>query len=252
MKLPILLAIPLVLSLFVFAGVSHADSATDAKAIELLEKIDNLYQQENSHAVMTMEIVTADFSRSMTLESWALGLNYSLVRILEPKKEAGVSTLKREKNMWNFLPKINKVIKVPPSMMMGSWMGSDFTNDDLMREGSWVDAYDVVLSQTDSLYTLDLTAKATTVTVWGAMQIVVTKDNLLPIRQTYFDEDGQAMREMRFSAIQTFGDITLPTVMELVPLNKPGNKTQVTYNSMEFDIDLESDFFTLQNLKKRR
>jgi outer membrane lipoprotein-sorting protein len=186
------------------------------------------------------------------MESWSIGLDYSLVRVLEPKKEKGISTLKREKDMWNYLPKIRKVIKVPPSMMMGSWMGSDFTNDDLMREGSWVEEFDVTLSETDTRYTLDLKAKPDTVTVWGAMQIIIEKERLLPVKQVYFDEDGSPMREMLFTEVKTFGDVTLPTVMELRPLNKPENRTRVIYESMEFDLDLQEDFFSLQNLKKSR
>lgn len=220
--------------------------------VALLEKIDKLYQQENSHASMTMEIETRDFKRSISLDSWAIGLDYSLVKVTAPKKEQGIATLKRENEMWNYLPKINKVIKVPPSMMMGSWMGSDFTNDDLMREGSWVDEYVVTLSEDDSLYYLDLVAKENTVTVWGRMQVLIEKQRLLPVKQIYFDEDGTAMREMTFSEVKTFDGVTLPTVLELVPLNKEGNKTRVVYQSMEFDIDLDESYFSLQNLKKRR
>lgn len=240
----------LTLALFSFSSMALADS--QARAIELLEKIDNLYQQDNSYAVMTMEVVTPDFERSMTLESWAIGLDYSLVRVLEPKKEKGVSTLKREQDMWNYLPKIRKVIKVPPSMMMGSWMGSDFTNDDLMREGSWVEEFDVTLTETDALYVLDLVAKPDTVTVWGKMQIEIEKQRLLPVKQIYFDEDGSAMREMHFRDVKTFGEVTLPSVMELRPLNKPENLTRVIYQSMAFDQDIDESFFTLQNLKKSR
>ena len=246
MKLILIVATCLILS------IGPAFSETDPKAIELLERVDNLYQQDNSHAVMTMEISTPDFSRSMSMESWALGLDYSLVRVLEPKKERGVSTLKRENDMWNYLPKIKKVLKVPPSMMMGSWMGSDFTNDDLMREGSWVDEFDVALSEDDSRYTLDLVAKPNTVTVWGKMQIIIDKSNLMPIKQTYFDEDGSPMREMIFSEVKSFSGVMLPTVMELKPLNKPENVTRVIYESMEFNVDIDEDFFSLQNLKKTR
>jgi len=246
----VILRIITILSVIII-GSSTANADSDAKAIELLEKIDNLYQQDNSHAVMTMEIATPDFERSMSMESWSIGLDYSLVRVLAPKKEKGVSTLKRENDMWNYLPKINKVIKVPPSMMMGSWMGSDFTNDDLMREGSWVEEFDVVLTEGDALYTLDLVAKPDTVTVWGAMQITIDRQTLLPVMQTYFDEDGSAMREMSFTDVKTFGEVTLPTVMELIPLNKEGNKTRVIYENMEFNVGIEEDFFTLKNLKKR-
>ncbi|TCS41407.1 outer membrane lipoprotein-sorting protein [Reinekea marinisedimentorum] len=240
------------LSTLCFLLLPYPLLAEGIDGVQLLEKIDNLYQQENAHASMTMEIETKDFSRSVSLDSWAIGLDYSLVKVTAPKKEQGIATLKRENEMWNYLPKINKVIKVPPSMMMGSWMGSDFTNDDLMREGSWVDEFDVTLSETGNLYQLDLLAKENTVTVWGRMQILVEKHSLLPVRQIYFDEDGTAMREMTFSEVKTFDGVTLPTVLELVPLNKEGNKTRVVYESMAFDIDLDEDFFSLQNLKKRR
>lgn len=235
-----------------FGLLPMAWAETDPKAIELLDRVDTLYQQENSRAVMTMEVQSPDFNRSMTMESWAQGLDYQLVRILEPKKERGVSTLKREDEMWNYLPKIRKVIKVPPSMMMGSWMGSDFTNDDLMREGSWVEEFDVTLTEDGDLYILDLIAKPDTVTVWGAMQIHIQQESLLPVKQIYFDEDGTAMREMRFSEVKTFDGVTLPSVMELQPLNKPGHLTRVIYQEMEFDVELDDDTFSLQALKKRR
>lgn len=225
---------------------------TDPRAVELLTKIDNLYQQENAYAVMTMEIVTPNFERSISLESWSIGLDYSLIRILEPKKERGTATLKRESDMWNFLPKVNRVISVPPSMMMGSWMGSDFTNDDLMREGSWVEEFNVTLSENESIYTLDLQAKPDTVTVWGAMQIEIDKATLLPLKQLYIDERGDVVREMTFTDVRTFGDVTLPTVMQLIPLNDPGNLTRVIYEDMQFDVDIDEDFFSLQNLKKSR
>lgn len=242
----------LVATAIMLMAAINAFAEVDPKALELLEKMDNLYQQENSYARMTMEITTPDYERSMTMETWSIGLDYSLVRILEPQKDRGVATLKREKEMWNYLPKVQRVVKVPPSMMMGSWMGSDFTNDDLMREGSWVDGFQVTLTERDGAYILDLVAKPDTVTVWGAMQIQVDAATLLPLKQIYFEEDGSAAREMRFSEVKTFGDVTLPTVMELVPLNKPNQFTRIIYQSMEFDLDIDSEFFTLQNLRRMR
>lgn len=238
-----------ILTLF-SAVLALADS--ESKAIELLERVDNLYQQDNAYAKLTMEIQTPDYQRSMTLESWSIGLDYSLMRVLAPKKELGVATLKRGDEMWNYLPKIRKTIKVPPSMMMGSWMGSDFTNDDLMREGSWVEEFNVALKEIDGVYVLDLVAKENTVTVWGAMQIHIDTESLLPIKQLYIDEDGSVVREMAFTDIKTFGEVTLPSVMTLKPLNKEGNLTRVIYDDMQFDVDIDERFFTLQNLQKRR
>ncbi|MBU2862657.1 outer membrane lipoprotein-sorting protein [Reinekea forsetii] len=221
-------------------------------ATELLIKVDKLYHQDNAYAKLTMEIQTPDYQRTMSMESWSIGLDYSLMRVLTPKKEQGVATLKRENEMWNYLPKIRKTIKVPPSMMMGSWMGSDFTNDDLMREGSWVEEFEVDLKAENGQYILDLVSKENTVTVWGAMQIVIDQETLLPIKQIYLDEDGSAVREMVFSDIKTFDGVTLPSVMTLTPLTKEGHLTRVTYDELSFNVEIDSDFFTLQNLQRRR
>lgn len=231
---------------------SLAFAASNPSALELLEKVDKLYQQDNAYAKLTMEIQTPDYQRSMSMESWSIGLDYSLMRVLAPKKEQGVATLKRGNDMWNYLPKIRKTIKVPPSMMMGSWMGSDFTNDDLMREGSWVEEFDVQLSEANGQYILDLVAKESTVTVWGAMQIIIDQTTLLPIKQTYFNEDGTAVREMTFTEIKTFDGVSLPSVMTLTPLNKQGQVTRVIYDDLQFNVDVDESFFTLQNLKRRQ
>lgn len=222
----------------------------DPKAVELLERIDELYQQDTAHSTLTMTIVTPDYERSLTLESWSIGLDYSLIRVLEPIKERGVSTLKRENEMWNYLPKIRKVVKVPPSMMMSSWMGSDFTNDDLMRETSWVEEYAVEMEETDEFYHLDLTPREQTVTVWGRMDVTIRKSNLLPVTQNYYDEDGTLQRVMEFSDVTTFDGVTLPATMTLTPQDEEGY-TRVTYDDMEFNVDLDDAFFTLQNLRRR-
>ncbi|GGX64080.1 outer membrane lipoprotein-sorting protein [Saccharospirillum salsuginis] len=238
-----LMAIPLLLS-------PALAEQNDPKAVELLERIDQLYQQDSAHATLSMNIVTPDYERSLKLESWSIGLDYSLIRVLEPRKERGVSTLKRENEMWNYLPKIRKVVKVPPSMMMSSWMGSDFTNDDLMRETSWVEEYTVTLEETDDLYILDLTPKEQTVTVWGRMEVTIRQSDLLPVTQKYFDEDGSLKRVMEFSDVTTFDDVTLPATMTLIPQDEEGH-TRITYEALEFNVDLDESFFTLQNLRKR-
>lgn len=221
------------------------------QALALLERIDNLYRLDSSEATITMEVKTENWQRSMTMEAWSKGMDYTLVRILSPKKEKGISTLKRDTQMWNYFPKIRKVIKVPPSMMMGSWMGSDFTNDDLVREVSLAKEYNVSLSSTQAIHTLTLIPKQNTVTVWGKIIATVDSKTLLPIKQTYFDEDGQAMREMVFSENKNFDGKLLPSVMVLTPLNKTKQYTKMTYDSLSFNTDIKADVFTLRNLKRR-
>ena len=239
------------LMLLVVVMTIPAQAENTPSATELLERMDTLYQQDSAHAIMTMTVVTPDYQRTMQLESWSLGLDYALVKVLEPVRERGVATLQRDTEMWNFLPKINKVVKVPPSMMMGSWMGSDFTNDDLMRDTSWSEEYDVSLSATADTYELQLTPFENTVTVWGAMTLIVDKASLLPLEQRYFDEDGEQMRVMTFSNVTDFDGTALPATMTLTPLNKDGQYTEVEYQQLEFNVGLDDGFFTLQNLRRR-
>ena len=232
-------------------GQQESVGANQQQALALLERIDNLYRLDSSEAIITMEVKTQNWQRSMTMQAWSKDMDYTLVRILSPKKEKGISTLKRNNQMWNYFPKIRKVIKVPPSMMMGSWMGSDFTNDDLVREVSLAKEYRVSLNSTDSVHTLTLIPKANTVTVWGKIIATVDSKTLLPIKQVYFDEDGTAMREMTFTKTKNFDGKLLPSVMTLTPLNKQNQYTKMTYDRLTFNTGLDSDVFTLRNLKRR-
>lgn len=230
--------------------LTSAAAESDPKAVELLERMDQLYQQDASHATMTMHIKTPDYERTMKMESWSMGLDYALVRVLEPVRDRGVSTLKRENDMWNYLPRVNRVVKVPPSMMMGSWMGSDFTNDDLMRDASWVEEYSVTLVEEEARYLLRLVPREQTVTVWGGMEIDIDRSTLLPLEQRYYNEAGTLMRVMAFAEVREFDGIALPARMVLTPLNKEGHQTTVEYNDLTFDVNLSENWFTLQNLRR--
>lgn len=229
----------------------QATAAIEAEAVALVKKIDELYRSKSSQAAMSMEIVTPNWQRTLAMEAWTRGMDDTFIRVLSPKKDRGVATLKLDREMWNYFPKINKVIKVPPSMMMGSWMGSDFTNDDLVREVSLVEEYHVILDDSGELYQLTLVPKAQTVTVWAKISIKVTKDKNLPVEETYFNEKGEAVRVMTFSEVKMFSGREMPSVMTMTPLNKSGHKTVVRYEQLQLDVSVEDDIFTLRNLQKR-
>jgi len=203
-----------------------------------------------SQATMVMSIETPNWQRTLTMESWSLGMDYTLVRIQSPKKDAGIATLKRDSQMWNYFPKVRRVIKVPPSMMMGSWMGSDFTNDDLVRESSLAKDYEVSLSEETKEYVLTLIPNANTITVWDKIKIWIDKSQLLPTKEVFYDDKGTAMREMQFSNIRDFGGRKLPAKMSLIPLNKEGHKTEVEYKKLCFDVNIDESFFSLRELKR--
>jgi len=242
-------AVFLIFSLGTAGGTAHAESS--AEALSLLRKVDELYRSDSSQAELMMKIDTPDWSREMRIQSWSKGMKKTLIRVLAPKKDRGVATLRVDREMWNFFPKINQVIKVPPSMMMGSWMGSDFTNDDLVRETSLVEEYNVTMKTQGDQHLLTLIPKATTATVWGKIEVTVDKKSMLPEEQTFYDEKGKKVRLMRFKDVKDFGGRKLPAVMELIPLTKEGHKTTMTYEKLKFDTSISDGFFSLRSLQER-
>lgn len=218
---------------------------------QLVDRVDELYRSESSYSKLRMLIQTPNWKRELRLEAWSRGTGYTLIRIHEPKKDHGIATLRRDREMWNYFPKINKVVKVPPSMMMGSWMGSDFTNDDLVKQTRMSEEYDIVLTEDAKVYSLTLTPKAVAVTVWGKIELRVEKDSLLPLEEVFYDERGKKMRIMSFLDRKTFATRTLPAKLELVPVSKTGHKTVVVYDDVIFNAGVKDDIFTLQELQKR-
>lgn len=230
-----------------------ADQKKEAR--DILKTIDELYRSDSSQAQFEMEIVTPHWRRTLKINAWSKGMEKTFLRILEPKKERGMATLRIGNEMWNYLPKTNKVIKIPPSMMMGSWMGSDFTNDDLVKEYTFLEDYrfeftDIENPAEDQVY-IKCTPKKDRPIVWGHIVVAVDEKDYLPVWQKYYDEKGKLMREMTFRDIKTFDDRTVPSVMELVPLNKEGHRTTIRYLEARFDIDIPDSIFTLRNLRSR-
>ena len=243
-----LAALSLFLSFPAFAGETPR---------EIIDKVDRILRGDSSHGTATMEVVTQHWERTLSMEIWSLGTDYSLVRITAPAKEAGTATLKVKDDIWNYLPKVDRTIKIPASMMMGSWMGSHFTNDDLVKESRLVDDYDIALPfegerEGVEVWELRLTPKPEAAVVWGRVEYQVRKKDLMPIWAKYYDEDGKLIRTLAFSEFKTFDGRLVPTVMMMTPEDKPGEHTMVRYHSLAFDVHLDPSFFSLSNLKTRR
>jgi hypothetical protein len=204
-----------------------------------------------------IDLVTENWERSLTMEVWSLGTEYSLVRVLAPPKETGTATLKAGHDIWNYLPKVDRTIKIPASMMMGSWMGSHFTNDDLVKDSRLVDDYDIAIGFEGArdgveVWELVLTPRPEAAVVWGRIEYQVRKKDLMPVWARYYDEDGKRARTLVFSEFKTMGGRLVPTVMDMRPEDKPGERTTVRYQKLDFGVSLDASFFSLQNLKRGR
>ncbi|MCB9546531.1 MAG: outer membrane lipoprotein-sorting protein [Myxococcales bacterium] len=218
----------------------------------LSHTLDALFRADTSQGVMAMTVVTPDYERTLKMSVATRGLDDTLVRILEPHKERGISTLKKGTEMWNYLPRIKKVMRIPPSMMMGSWMGSDFTNDDLVRGSSWEADYTATLAP-------DLPADAPCIVyvprpqaavTWSKVEACFAGSPALPVRLDYFDEKGRKARTMTFEAIKELGGRRIPTKTTLVPLLKPGHRTVMEYLEMTYDAPLPPNTFSQAALRR--
>ena len=228
--------------------------ATSAK--EILERVDDLWRGESSFAEMSMEVKTEHYERTMKLKAWSLGKDRSLFIITYPPKDRGVATLKSEQDIWNYLPRVNRVIRVPTSMMMANWMGSHFTNDDLVKESRMSDDYESEVTFEGEregilIYELTLVPKPDAPVVWGRIEISVVQDTLTPVRALYYDEDGVLIRTMEFSDLKIWGGREVPAVMTLIPEDKPEERTVITYDSLNLDLDLDADFFSRANITRK-
>jgi hypothetical protein len=199
-------------------------------AADIIDRVDRIMRGESSRGTATMEVVTEHWERSMTMEIWSLGTDYSLIRITAPKSEEGTATLKADEDIWNYLPRVDRTIKIPASMMMGAWMGSHFTNDDLVKESRLVEDYDIVISYEGDrdgveMWEFELTPKPEAPVVWGRIEYQVRKNDLMPTWARYYDEDGELVRTMTFGDFREMGGRLVPAAMDMLPEDKPGSHT---------------------------
>ena len=247
------LVIPLgLLGCFFSPLITHAQSAR-----EIIDRVDRLMRGESSIARFTMDIQTENWDRSLTLRAWSLGTEHALIRVEAPQREAGTATLRADQEVWNYLPRVDRTLKLPSSMMAGSWMGSHFTNDDLVKESRLVDDYEIEIEFNGTRDGVDvweflLVPLPEAPVVWGKIRYQVRKENLLPTWTRYYDESDELIRTMTFSENRMMGSRLVPTVMTIRPADKPGESTVIRYHELDFDVDLDEDYFSLRNLRSAR
>ncbi|MCG2725224.1 MAG: outer membrane lipoprotein-sorting protein [Elusimicrobia bacterium] len=239
-----------------FSFALEKNEVSGITPLELLKKIDELYRSDSSYGEMEMEVVTPNWTRTIGIKSWTRGMKKTFMYITAPQKDEGITTLRLNNKMWNYFPKINKVMRVPPSMMMGSWMGSDFTNDDLVKESTFLDDYTgeffTPKEALEGIYYIRLKPKKAVVSLWAKIEILINKKNNLPVKQIYFDEKGRIARSMEFTDIKNLGGKFIPATLFMKVASKPGRKTVVKYKKIEFDIKIPESIFSIRNLQKKR
>lgn len=237
-------------------SIAQENFSSEERIREILRQIDDIWRGTSSHTILTMQVKTANYTRNMKLEGWSKGKEKTLVRILEPLKEKGTATLKSGNNIYSYLPRTDRTIRLTSGMMMGSWMGSHFTNDDLVRESRMEEDYDPAISfegmrDGQDVIEFSLIPKPDAPVVWGKVSITVLADGYIPLIQYYYDEDMKIARTIHFDDIAMLAGRLRPKIMKVVPEDKPDEYTEMVYETMELEIDLNDSLFSIAALRRR-
>jgi outer membrane lipoprotein-sorting protein len=244
-------AITLCFSATLCAETLHADEAQD-----IVRAAIDYWRGLSSYGEMTMTIHRPDWERSMSMRAWTQGDDHSLVRVTAPKKDRGNGTLIDDTNMWSYSPKINRVIKVPSSMMGQSWMGSDFSNKDISRVDDIIDQYDhSILSREEvdkrTVYVIQSIPHEDAAVVWGKELLTIRDDNIV-LEHAFYDQDGELVKKLVSLEIGEMGGRTIATRQRMQKVDEPDEWTEIIVDSMEYDLELKDSLFTLSNLRNPR
>lgn len=236
------------------AATGTLEKPSAERSVEIIDQVDRLMRGDSSRATVELAVVTRRWERNMELSIVSEGTENALVRVLAPRREAGTATLKVDADIWNYLPRVDRTVRVPSSMMMASWMGSHFTNDDLVQGSRMVKDYEIEPSFAGErngigIYGFVLSPREHAAVVWGRIELEVRAADLMPLEGRYFGEDGDLRRTMSFSDFRELGGRLVPTRVRLTPEDKPEEYTEMRYHELEFDVDIPSGTFSLSALR---
>lgn len=241
------------LTLLIIALALPATMATATEIQEIIKQLEDNLNGKTAVLTLSMTVSTTRTTRRMEMQSFSVGNDKSFIKITYPRKDKGITFLKIDNSMWQYVPRIEKIIKIPASMMLQSWMGSDFSNDDLVKESSLSDDYQAtLLSETDQEYKVQLTPHDDAPVVWGKIIMQVSKKYLLPTTVHYFDEDDMLIRILNYTKVEKFKERFYPTHWTMDPQTeeKQGHQTVVDITEALFDEDIDNAYFTKRALKR--
>ena len=228
--------------------------AMSQSATEIVKRSDEKMRGNTSESEMIIRTTRPTWSREMSVRTWMSGTQYAMILVLAPAKDKGTVFLKRKKEVWNWLPTLERSIKLPPSMMTQSWMGTDFTNDDLVKESSIVEDYDHRLVGDTTVagrpsYVIAMTPKPDAAVVWGKIVVCIDKKDYLQLHSRFYDDDGVEVNVMNAYDIKEMDGRLIPTRLEMIPSDKKNQKTEIIYSSIRFNRPLSDNFFTMDRMR---
>ena len=244
--------------IIIFGLYSNSTNAQETlTAKEIIQKADEKVRGKTNTSVMVMEIIRPTWKRSVSMKSWGRGLDFSMTYITAPAKDKGQVFMKRKTEMWNWMPAIGRMIKIPASMMSQGWMGSDYTNDDILKESSIVVDYTHKISSEENIdghdcYKIEMTPHEDAAVIWGKVFKWITQDEYIQIKSEYYDEDNDLVKSDFSYDFKMMDGRLIPTRIEIIPADEEGKKTVIYIKETKFDIELPESFFSQQQMKRIR
>lgn len=234
--------------------MSFCNSLFAQNASDIVKKADEKMRGATSQAELTIKTIRPSWTRSMDVKVWVKGNDYSMILVQSPAKDKGIVFLKRKKEVWNWMPALERTIKLPPSMMSQNWMGTDFTNDDLVKESSVVNDYnhsivgDTVIDKR-ICYIIQMIPRTEAAVVWSKLIVCIDKKDFLELHTRFYDEDGKNINIMNAYDVKTMDGRLIPTRFEMIPADKKNQKTEMTYKTIKYNRPIEDAFFTSEKMK---
>ena len=221
------------------------------EASEIMQKVDTNIRGKNIYMKLSMKVVAFGHERIMKMENWSQGSKKSFVKILYPPKDKGITFLSLENQMWQYVPKIERVIKIPPSMMLQNWMGSDITNDDVVKQSSIVEDYDArIIKREGPVVTIELIPKEDAAVVWGKVISNIDTQTYTSNKDVFYDEDGQEVRFFLYEKVKKFGEYYLPTYWKVQASDKKNKFTEIILEEVVYDKDISQQYFKKSALRR--
>jgi len=233
----------LVLSLFTFAYANEAD--------DIIKKVDNNMRGESVYMQITMIVKSLRHERTIKMQTWAKGKKKSFVKITYPPRDKGITFLSLDNEMWQYIPRIERTVKIPPSMMLQNWMGSDISNDDMVKQSSIVDDYDAKVIKKDGIFvTIELIPHEDAAVVWGKIHSTIDTTHFTNVKDTFYDEDSYEVRTFTYANIKKFGNYYMPTLWTIQPSDKKNNITTLILEDVSYDDKISTQYFKKSALKR--
>lgn len=234
--------------------IAHSLSLNAQTAKEIVEKTEDKMRGKTSQATIVVKTIRPGWTREMRLKTWMQGNEYSTILITSPARDKGIVFLKRKKEVWNWMPSIEKIIKLPPSMMSQSWMGTDFTNDDLVKESSPVTDYNHIFASDTTIdsricFQIIMIPKPDAAVVWGKLVTCIDKEYLVQLHARFYDESNELINTMNAYEVKMMDGRLIPTRFEMIPANKKNQKTEMRYESVIYNRTIDASLFTTDKMR---